>query len=59
MKQQVDMRYGIVRSEAEIETNSYVIDGKLCPKCRKLTVKGNDKTRRYCTNNSCNALIID
>lgn len=58
MKQN-DLRFHVIRVVPEVIQNSYIIDGKHCPKCRKLTVKGSDVTRRYCSNYSCNALIID
>lgn len=59
MSGQVDMRFGIVRTQAEIQAGEYVPDDQQCPACSTPTVKGDDPTRRYCTSKRCNALIVE
>jgi hypothetical protein len=54
-----DMRFGIIREKSLNISETFSLDGKYCNVCHLPTEIGNDKTRRYCTNNKCNALIID
>jgi len=54
-----DMRFGIIRTKSDNITELFVLDGKNCCVCHRPTEVGKNKTRRYCTNDKCNALIID
>lgn len=54
-----DMRFDVIRDEVKVIENSYEADDKSCPNCKLPTVIGDDKTRRYCCNRMCNALIVE
>lgn len=56
---QHDMRFDVIRDTFKVLESNYEPDGKVCPNCHRPTVIGDDKTRRYCLNKTCNALIVE
>lgn len=56
---QQDMRFGIIRSKTENISEMLTPDCKFCHVCNRPTLSGADKRKRYCSNDKCNALIIE
>jgi ribosomal protein S27AE len=60
MKPERDMRFDVIRNEYKVTEGSYALNGERCPNCgQRSIVIGDDKTRRYCSNKMCNALILE
>lgn len=53
-----DMRFHVIRDKSAKSDTVYSFDGLHCHVCNMPTEVGLDVSRRYCSNDKCNALIV-
>lgn len=58
MTQHNDLRFHVIRDKSVKSDTVYKFDGLHCHVCNMPTEVANDLSRRYCSNEKCNALII-
>ena len=58
MKNATDMRFGVIRDKSAKSEKVYKFDGGHCHVCNLPTEVSEDSSRRYCSNEKCNALIV-
>lgn len=59
MNQPHSKQFAIVRDAIQNNHTEYQIDGLTCHQCHHGTVSTDDKSRRYCLNQYCHALILE